>query len=85
MSAGAQSLWEESRLLEGDRGEPKLAHLGRPNLKRITISTTPWYPYVHGLHLLRQLIEDKDTDVISLDFVIRLHLNQLKDPEPFIA
>lgn len=38
----------------------------------------------HGLHLLRQLVESKCEDVISLDFVIELHLNQLKDPEPFI-
>ncbi|KAI5956683.1 hypothetical protein KGF57_003403 [Candida theae] len=37
----------------------------------------------HGLYLLRQLIESK-SEVLSLDFVINLHLVQLKDPEPFV-
>lgn len=88
VSAGAQSLWERiSRLLEGDRGEPKLAHHRQAETLKLAITSLndPLVPIrAHGLHLLRQLIENKDTDVISLDFVIELHLNQLKDPEPFI-
>lgn len=54
-------------------------------LKRaITSLNDPLVPIrAHGLYLLRQLIET-DSKVISLDFVIELHLNQLKDPEPFI-
>lgn len=54
-------------------------------LKRaITNLNDPLVPIrAHGLYLLRQLIET-NSKVISLDFVIELHLNQLKDPEPFI-
>lgn len=37
----------------------------------------------HGLFLLRQLIESK-SEVVTIDFVVNLHLVQLKDPEPFV-
>lgn len=37
----------------------------------------------HGLYLLRQLIEQR-SEVLTLDFVINLHLIQLKDLEPFV-
>ncbi|EGW30071.1 uncharacterized protein SPAPADRAFT_144558 [Spathaspora passalidarum NRRL Y-27907] len=37
----------------------------------------------HGLYLLRQLIQ-AHSPIITVDFVINLHLVQLKDPEPFI-
>lgn len=88
VSPGAQSLSERiSHLLEGDRGAPKLAHHRQAETLKLAITSLndPLVPIrAHGLHLLRQLIENKDTDVISLDFVIELHLNQLKDPEPFI-
>ncbi|KAL7665543.1 RNA polymerase II assembly factor Rtp1 C-terminal domain-containing protein [[Candida] zeylanoides] len=88
VSPGAQSLSERiSHLLEGDRGAPKSAHHRQAETLKLAITSLndPLVPIrAHGLHLLRQLIENKDTDVISLDFVIELHLNQLKDPEPFI-
>ncbi|KAI5950335.1 hypothetical protein KGF54_005152 [Candida jiufengensis] len=52
--------------------------------RAITSLNDPLVPIrAHGLYLLRQLIEMK-SEVISLDFVINLHLVQLKDPEPFI-
>lgn len=37
----------------------------------------------HGLYLLRQLIESK-SDLLSIEFAIKLHLIQLKDTEPFV-
>lgn len=37
----------------------------------------------HGLYLLRQLIEQRSS-ILTLDFVINLHLVQLKDLEPFV-
>ncbi|KAK6201213.1 protein required for cell viability [Scheffersomyces amazonensis] len=54
-------------------------------LKRaVTNLNDPLVPIrAHGLYLLRQLIEMK-TSVVSLDFVINLHLIQLKDNDPFI-
>ncbi|CCG24980.1 hypothetical protein CORT_0G03020 [Candida orthopsilosis Co 90-125] len=52
--------------------------------RAITSLNDPLAPIrAHGLYLLRQLIESK-SEVISLDFVINLHLVQLKDPEPFV-
>lgn len=57
----------------------------RETLSRaITSLNDPLVPIrAHGLYLLRQLIENRST-VTTLDFVINLHLVQLKDPEPFI-
>ncbi|CDK24326.1 unnamed protein product [Kuraishia capsulata CBS 1993] len=54
-------------------------------LKRaITSLNDPLVPIrAHGLYLLRQLVEN-NSDVISVDFVVDLHLTQLKDPEPFV-
>ncbi|KAH3674828.1 hypothetical protein WICMUC_003031 [Wickerhamomyces mucosus] len=52
--------------------------------KAINNMNDPLIPIrAHGLYLLRQLIIKK-SEVISLDFVIELHLVQLKDSEPFI-
>ncbi|KAG5419474.1 hypothetical protein I9W82_003241 [Candida metapsilosis] len=52
--------------------------------RAITSLNDPLAPIrAHGLYLLRQLIESK-SEVISLDFVINLHLVQLKDSEPFV-
>lgn len=52
--------------------------------RAITSLNDPLAPIrAHGLYLLRQLIESK-SQVISLDFVINLHLVQLKDTEPFV-
>lgn len=52
--------------------------------RAITSLNDPLAPIrAHGLYLLRQLIEAR-SDVLSLDFVINLHLVQLKDPEPFV-
>ncbi|KAI5959778.1 uncharacterized protein KGF55_005010 [Candida pseudojiufengensis] len=52
--------------------------------RAITSLNDPLVPIrAHGLYLLRQLIRMK-SEVISLDFVVNLHLVQLKDPEPFV-
>lgn len=52
--------------------------------KAIVSMNDPLVPIrAHGLYLLRQLIV-KRSPVISLDFVIELHVIQLHDPEPFI-
>lgn len=54
-------------------------------LKRaITSLNDPLVPIrAHGLFLLRQLAESK-SEAVSVDFVVNLHLVQLKDPEPFV-
>jgi len=52
--------------------------------KAITSMNDPLIPIrAHGLYLLRQLIVKK-SQVITLDFVIELHIVQLHDSEPFI-
>ncbi|CAK9442218.1 uncharacterized protein LODBEIA_P59610 [Lodderomyces beijingensis] len=52
--------------------------------RAITSLNDPLVPIrAHGLYLLRQLIESR-SEIISVDFVINLHLVQLKDPEPYI-
>ncbi|KAH3664159.1 hypothetical protein OGAPHI_004873 [Ogataea philodendri] len=38
---------------------------------------------VHGLQLLRKLVE-LNSPVVSLDFAVNQHLMQFKDPEPFV-
>ncbi|KAG7843053.1 hypothetical protein KL942_000149 [Ogataea angusta] len=38
---------------------------------------------VHGLQLLRKLVESQ-TPTVSLEFAINQHMLQLKDPEPFV-
>ncbi|EGV65740.1 hypothetical protein PSN45_003472 [Yamadazyma tenuis] len=74
-----------SSMLAGDTPVTSEKDLHRRTLERaITSLNDPLVPIrAHGLYLLRELIEVK-SDVISLDFVINLHLIQLKDPEPFI-
>ncbi|CAK7892941.1 RNA polymerase II assembly factor Rtp1p [[Candida] anglica] len=83
----AQSLYERiTSLLQNDKQAPKTTkELHAKTLARaITSLNDPLVPIrAHGLHLLRQLITLK-SEVISLDFVVNLHLVQLKDPEPFI-
>ncbi|CDR46741.1 CYFA0S25e01574g1_1 [Cyberlindnera fabianii] len=50
----------------------------------ITSLNDPLIPIrAHGLYLLRQLIMKK-SDVLALDFVLELHIVQLRDQEPFI-
>lgn len=52
--------------------------------KAITSMNDPLIPIrAHGLYLLRQLIIKK-SPVITLEFVIELHIVQLQDSEPFI-
>lgn len=52
--------------------------------KAITSMNDPLIPIrAHGLYLLRQLIIKKSS-VITLEFVIELHIVQLQDSEPFI-
>ncbi|RLV89974.1 RNA polymerase II assembly factor RTP1 [Spathaspora sp. JA1] len=52
--------------------------------RAITALNDPLVPIrAHGLYLLRQLIQSHSS-IITIDFVINLHLIQLKDPEPFI-
>ncbi|CUM66064.1 uncharacterized protein PRCAT00003718001 [Priceomyces carsonii] len=83
----ANSLFERITLLlkGGDIPATSTRDAHEKILKRaITSLNDPLVPIrAHGLHILRQLVELK-SDVISLDFVIELHLIQLKDPEPFI-
>lgn len=72
-------------LLDGDTKPTSTSDLHSKIFKRaITSLNDPLVPIrAHGLYLLRQLIELKSS-VISLDFVINLHLINLKDPEPYI-
>lgn len=77
-----------SRIQDILKGEDRLVSkndLQKKTLERaITSLNDPLVPIrAHGLYLLRQLIESR-SDVISVDFVVDLHLVQLKDPEPFI-
>ncbi|CCH45096.1 hypothetical protein BN7_4674 [Wickerhamomyces ciferrii] len=52
--------------------------------KAITSINDPLTPIrAHGLYLLRQLIIKKSS-VLTLDFVLELHIVQLQDQEPFI-
>ncbi|KAK6454265.1 protein required for cell viability [Scheffersomyces xylosifermentans] len=52
--------------------------------RAITSLNDPLVPIrAHGLYLLRQLVDERSS-VISLEFVINLHLVQLKDTDPFI-
>lgn len=87
--AAAQSLHERITSLVDDETLLKLSTVHERNVKQLKLAITslndPLVPIrAHGLHILRNLIEAKCEDVVSLDFVIELHLNQLKDPEPFI-
>lgn len=72
-------------LLNGDVIPTTTQDLHTKTLKRaITNLNDPLVPIrAHGLYLLRQLVELR-SEHISLDFVINLHLVQLKDPEPYI-
>ncbi|CUM47176.1 uncharacterized protein AC631_02633 [Debaryomyces fabryi] len=83
---GSKSLHDRIKLLlEGEKPPISTKDLHSKTLARaITSLNDPLVPIrAHGLYLLRQLVESK-SEVISLDFVINLHLIQLKDPEPFI-
>ncbi|KAK6461626.1 protein required for cell viability [Scheffersomyces coipomensis] len=81
-----QSLFERiDTLLNGETPVTSELDAQRKILKRaITNLNDPLIPIrAHGLYLLRQLIELK-TSVVTLEFVINLHLIQLKDSDPFI-
>lgn len=83
---GSKSLHDRIKLLlEGEKPPISTKDLHSKTLARaITSLNDPLVPIrAHGLFLLRQLVESR-SEVISLDFVINLHLIQLKDPEPFI-
>lgn len=72
-------------LLEGSTSKKDQGDSDKDILERAIVSLNdPLVPIrAHGLYLLRKLVETK-SKVISLDFVINLHLVQLKDPDPFI-
>ena len=83
---GSKSLHDRIKLLlEGEKPPISTKDLHSKTLARaVTSLNDPLVPIrAHGLFLLRQLVESR-SEVISLDFVINLHLIQLKDPEPFI-
>lgn len=86
-NSAANSLRQRiERLLEGNISQEKSElQIDKATLTRaLTSLNDPLIPIrAHGLFLLRQLIEKK-SEAISLEFVIDLHLLQLKDPEPFI-
>lgn len=82
----AKALSERAELLlNGDTPTANESEAQRRILLRaITNLNDPLVPIrAHGLHLLRQLVEER-SEVLSVDFVVNLHLIQLKDPEPFI-
>lgn len=72
-------------LLHGDQPVADETEAQRRILTRaITNLNDPLVPIrAHGLYLLRQLVEERSS-VLTVDFVVNLHLMQLKDPEPFI-
>lgn len=72
-------------VLEGDKPVSSAKDLQKQTLKKaITSLNDPLVPVrAHGLYLLRSLVEEK-SEVISLEFVLDLHLNQLKDSDPFV-
>lgn len=73
------------QILSGTTPATSVKDLHKKTLERaITSLNDPLVPIrAHGLYLLKELIEAK-SEVITLDFVIKLHLVQLKDPEPFV-
>lgn len=84
--ATAKALSERIDLiLNGDQPVAGEAEAQRRILTRaITNLNDPLVPIrAHGLYLLRQLVEERSS-VLTVDFVVNLHLMQLKDPEPFI-
>lgn len=72
-------------VLEGDKPMSSAEEVQKQTLKKAIISLNdPLVPVrAHGLYLLRTLVEEK-SEVISLEFVLDLHLNQLKDSDPFV-
>lgn len=72
-------------LLNGDQPVADEAEAQRRILTRaITNLNDPLVPIrAHGLYLLRQLVEER-SPVLTIDFVVNLHLIQLNDTEPFI-
>lgn len=82
----AKALSERAELLlNGDQPVTSESEAQRRVLTRaITNLNDPLVPIrAHGLYLLRQLVEQRSS-VLTVDFVVSLHLTQLKDPEPFI-
>lgn len=72
-------------VLEGDKPISSAKEAQKQTLKKAIISLNdPLVPVrAHGLYLLRSLVEEK-SEVITLEFVLNLHLNQLKDSDPFV-
>lgn len=72
-------------LLEGDVPIDDDTHLQKQAFSRaIANLNDPLVPIrAHGLFLLRQLVEQRSS-VLSLEFVVNLHVLQLKDAEPFV-
>ena len=85
-SASAKSLHDRIETILNGENLPTTEHEAQKQIlaRAITSLNDPLVPIrAHGLYLLRQLIEAK-SEVVNLDFVVNLHLVQLKDPEPFI-
>lgn len=72
-------------LLQGDTFEGDDVLLQKRAFTRaVTSLNDPLVPIrAHGLFLLRQLVEQRSS-VLSIDFVVNIHVVQLKDPEPFV-
>lgn len=72
-------------LLHGEKPVSDETEAQRRMLARaITNLNDPLVPIrAHGLYILRQLVEERSS-VLTVSFVVELHLMQLKDPEPFI-
>lgn len=72
-------------LLDGETAPRDENENERRQLARaITNLNDPLVPIrAHGLYILRQLVESHST-VVDLDFAVKLHLVQLKDPDAFI-
>ncbi|AOA60437.1 Nuclear import and biogenesis of RNA pol II involved protein [Komagataella phaffii CBS 7435] len=85
--AATQALLERINLIiNGEPPKPKSQKEQDKQLFERAISSLndPLVPIrAHGLYMLRQLIERK-SEVISVDFVVQLHLIQLKDEDPFV-
>lgn len=72
-------------VLDGDTPVSTIEEAQKQTFKKaITSLNDPLVPVrAHGLFLLRTLVEEKSS-VLSLEFVMDLHLNQLKDSDPFV-
>lgn len=84
--AAAQSLCVRIEdMLKGEQSaSTELDHQRQVLTRAVASLNDPLVPIrAHGLFLLRQLVESHSA-VVTPDFVVRLHLLQLKDPDPFV-